>query len=105
VRAMPRSARSIMTTSKAGHASSAGISDEAVLPKAGLAERNATPLQRIRNLGPAGHGAVEALFAAKGESKSQVTVTVTKLCDCAAMEQQTACWKAALDRLQPQVER
>jgi len=28
------------------------------LPKAGLAERNATPLKRIRYTGPAGHGAV-----------------------------------------------
>jgi hypothetical protein len=52
-----------------------------------------------------GISAVEAFFAAQGGAKSQVTVTVTKLRDRAAMEQQKAYWKAALDRLPAQVER
>jgi uncharacterized protein YndB with AHSA1/START domain len=74
------------------------------LPKAGLEVRKAVPEQRIRYTG-AGGSFVEATFTAKGADKSQVTVTATKLADRAAMVQQKAYWKAALDRLKAQVER
>jgi uncharacterized protein YndB with AHSA1/START domain len=74
------------------------------LPEAGLAERNAAPNKRIRYTG-AGGSAIEATFFDKGDDKSAVTVTATKLAGRAAMEGQKAYWKEALDRLKAQLER
>jgi uncharacterized protein YndB with AHSA1/START domain len=69
------------------------------LPDPGFTIRKATPEKSLRITWVDGRTSVEALFYAKGEAKTQVSVQHSNLPDAAAAEAMKAYWGEALDRL------